>query len=353
MALRPSRASDVARLIDDLVTGDAVHRESAGARLAVIGTRAVERLLEVAGDTATPIEVRTAALRTLGAIGDIRAVPLATSILDRGPADMALEAIDILGSVVERKEPQATAAFERLAEIALSPRAQTEHRLAAIATFERLPPRLVAPIRQMLESDPALQVSDRVRRERAGARAPLATLISRELPTDPAIVAAVVREEGAEAELSTLRAAVDQVRQREQAAKGTLAGEWRIVRAALHQVLASRGSRIALYDLRETFERAKTVLPVGFYGAAAAVGDASIVESLAAAWAHAAESDDRQWRGHIADAFGAIVAREGLTRRHETMKKILQRWPAAGVLVAKAAKAPRAGKTSRPARTRR
>lgn len=336
MALRPSRASDVARLIDDLVTGDAVRRESAGARLAVIGTRAVERLLAVAEDGARPIEVRTAALRTLGAIGDIRAVPLATAILDRGPADLAPEAIDVLGSVVNRKEPQATAAFERLAEIALSPRASTEHRLAAIATFDGLPPQLVAPIRRMLESDPTLQVSDRAQRDRSGARAPLATLIKNGLPVDPAVVAAVVREEGGEAQVSTLRAAVDEVRQREHAAKGAAAAEWRIVRAALHQALASRGSRIALYDLRETFERAKEVLPVGFYGAAAAVGDTSILESLAATWSHAAASTDRQWRAHIADAFGAIVGREHLTRRHQTMKKILQRWPAAGVLVAKA-----------------
>ena len=336
MAVRPSRASDVSRLIDDLVNGDAVRREAASARLTVIGTRAVERLLKVAEDAAGSMPVRGVALRTLSAIGDIRAVPLATAILDRGPNDLALAAIEVLGSVVQRDDAQATNAFERLAEIALSPRADTDQRVAAIRALEGLPAQLIAPIQKMLESDPSLQVRAEARRDDAKDRVSLAMLLSQQFTAPPALVASAVQEEAMEAPLGTLRAAVDCARKREHATTGDVASQWRIVRASLHQVLASRRSRIALYDLRETFDRAAHALPVGFSGAAAASGDVSLCESLAAAWAHAAESDDRQCRAHIARAFGAIVTREGLTRRHQTMKKILQRWPAAGVLVAKA-----------------
>jgi hypothetical protein len=49
-----------------------------------------------------------------------------------------------------------------------------------------------------------------------------------------------------------------------------------------------------------------------------------------------ASDDERWWREHLADAFRAIVKRDDLTRRHPTLRKILERWPAAGVLVAAA-----------------
>jgi hypothetical protein len=45
---------------------------------------------------------------------------------------------------------------------------------------------------------------------------------------------------------------------------------------------------------------------------------------MAAAHARAA---DPWWRAHVADAFHAIVKREGLTRRHAIMKKMAKRWP--------------------------
>jgi hypothetical protein len=103
----------------------------------------------------------------------------------------------------------------------------------------------------------------------------------------------------------------------------------------LHQHLASRGSRLALYDLREALEGATGPLPVGFLSAAAVIGDTSCLTPLARAWVESGH-DDRWWRDHVAEAFGAIVAREALTRRHPALKLILERWPSAGVLVATA-----------------
>ena len=109
--------------------------------------------------------------------------------------------------------------------------------------------------------------------------------------------------------------------------------KWAVVRGVLHQHLAARGSRLALYDLREALEGARGPLPVGFLSAAAVVGDVSCLLPLARAWVDA-PPDDRWWRDHVAEAFRAIVAREALGRRHPTLKQILEKWPAAGVLVA-------------------
>ena len=101
-------------------------------------------------------------------------------------------------------------------------------------------------------------------------------------------------------------------------------------RAAAHVALASRGSRLALYDLRESLESADAPLPVEFLAALSLVGDASCLEAIAAAYARPAASGrgrDDWWRQHLADAFRAIVAREAITRRHAVMKKIEKRWP--------------------------
>jgi len=108
-----------------------------------------------------------------------------------------------------------------------------------------------------------------------------------------------------------------------------------VVRGAVHQILASRSSRLALYDLRETLEQAKGPLPVGFLSAAAVIGDTACLTPLADAWVHT-PADDRWWREHLADAFRSIVTREGLTRRAPALQKILAKWPAAGLLVAMA-----------------
>ena len=93
--------------------------------------------------------------------------------------------------------------------------------------------------------------------------------------------------------------------------------------------LAQRGSRLALYDLRESLETAHGPLAVEFLAAVTLVGDATCLEAIAAAHAKA-KPKDAWWRNHLAGAFKAIVTRERLTRRHAALKKIEKRWP--GVL---------------------
>ena len=86
-------------------------------------------------------------------------------------------------------------------------------------------------------------------------------------------------------------------------------------RGALHQALALRGSRVAVYDLRETIEEAREPLPVSFLAALHVVGDESCVESLAAAYART-PSEEARWRHQLGAAFRAIASREKITRRH-------------------------------------
>jgi hypothetical protein len=108
---------------------------------------------------------------------------------------------------------------------------------------------------------------------------------------------------------------------------------WRAARGALHQALALRGSRVAVYDLRETLEEyaaargaAPAALPVTFLAALHVLGDDSCLEPLAGAWVRADPQDER-WRQQLASAFTAIVKRQKLSRRHAVIKRITSRWP--------------------------
>jgi hypothetical protein len=124
--------------------------------------------------------------------------------------------------------------------------------------------------------------------------------------------------------LPVLLRIVERVREREGTEPAARRDAWTMARAAAHVALATRGSRIALYDLRESLEQAAAPLPVEFLAALSLAGDASCLEAIASA--HTNVRND-WWRQHLADAFRTIVAREHVTRRHAAMKKIEKKWP--------------------------
>jgi len=335
MSIKKSAAADIARLMEELVSGDAQRRDLAAARLAVIGTRATTALLTLASNAEAAPAARVAAIETLDAIGDTRAATLAhTLAVEPGDDALAVAAIDLLGQIAGGQDTRATKAFDRLAALVVSTEASTTRRLAALTALEGQPEALLKPLYKALAKDPASRVVARVTRRQAGAVESLEALVSQGLPGDPDVVAAVVRDDGDQTPVTVLKKAVDATRVHERAAvQPDVRARWSVVRGALHQHLAARNSRLALYDLRETLEQATGPLPVGFLSAASAIGDAACLTPLANAWVHAAE-DDRWWREHLADAFGAIVKREALTRRHAALQKILTRWPSAGPLIA-------------------
>jgi len=335
MSIQPSSAADVTRLLAELSSPDVLHRETAAARLAVIGPRAVTGLLVVAQDAALSVPARVAALGALEALADARATSLCRDLLGAGDDDLAAGAAGVLGTVARGTGPRATSAFESLAALALDRSAKVERRLAAMAALDGFPARVLKPLFEALARDPASRLVARVTRRQSGVMVPLTELVDGALPDDPVLVAAIVREDGADTSVSTLRKLVDLIRKRERAAAGPARAQWLAVRGQVHGELSRRASRLALYDLRETLEAMRAPLPVGFLAAAAAVGDMSCLLPLAAAWIEAADGD-RWWRAHLAETFQTIARREGITRRHATMKRILTRWPDAGTLVATA-----------------
>ena len=338
MSIVPS--ADTARLIAELGSDDTLRRETAIARLSVIGGRAVTRLLALAGNDAAAVHARLAALGALEAIGDSRSYPIAKSLADGGDVRLAVAAIGVLGVLAQSDGANADKAFDKLTGLALDPAVDSDRRVAACQALEGQPSKVITPILEALSQESSLPVQAHAVRAKAGANEPIDSLETGALPADPAVLIAIIREEGADARVTLLRTLIDRVRDKERATKSAGAREpWTAARGLLHQQLAARGSRLAVYDLRETLEAAALAtssapLPVGFLAAAAAVGDVACLEPLAHAWI--AASDDKWWRDHLAEAFAAIARRENVTRRHATIKRILQRWPAAGVLVASA-----------------
>jgi hypothetical protein len=335
--IRPSTAADVDRLIAELSDADPLRRETAVARLSVIGARAITKLSAVAMDTAAVMSGRVAAVQALEAIADARSLPVALALADDGEESMSVAAVGLLGALARGKDARAPKAFGRLAAVALQSDAPEARRLAALAALDGLSEKHATPIFNALREDANPSVRARVTRRAAGAMVPLDSLVERGFPQDPAVAAAVVREEAETAKVTTLRRAIEAMREREQQARPDAHGAWMAARGLAHQALAARGSRLAMYDLRESLEHAKGPLPVGFLAATAAVGDATCLEPLAAAWLSAPPAE-RWWREHLAETFRAVVTREGLTRRHPALKKLLERRPDAGALVGLARK---------------
>jgi hypothetical protein len=128
VAIRRSLSVEVAQLVAQLTSGSEVERESAAARLSVIGARAAGPLARVADDQSVHPEARAAAFRGLIAMDDRRAPALALAILRRlatdpdHPEPAAVEAIDVLSASARSRSASATEAFERLTESALDTR---------------------------------------------------------------------------------------------------------------------------------------------------------------------------------------------------------------------------------------
>lgn len=334
MPIRPSSAADIGRLIDELSSGDALRRETAAARLAVIGARAFGRLAEVASNPAAEASSRVAALQALEAMGSPRGLSVALPLAAE-PQGIGEAAIAVIGAVARSRDPRAARAFDWLAALVLDPSAGESRRLAALSALEGVAPRQMKPIYDALAADPNSRLAARITRRRAGQTLPLERAVGGRLPDDPAVVSAMLREEAETAGVTALRRLIELVHDREREAGRSTRAAWVAVRGQVHQALAARRSRLGLYDVREALEGAEEPLPVGFLAAAAAVGDATCLDALAAAWVRS-RADQRWWREHLAEAFRAIVGRERLTRRHPALKRILEKRPAAAVLVAEA-----------------
>ena len=315
----------------DLTSESAVIRETAVARLTVIGPRAVERLVAFVDRLETGATARVAALRALEALGETRALDAALRATASADARVAEAAVAVV-RVFLRGE-RGAAALDRLAALVLNRACPETVRLEALTALGDLNPSTLEPLWQALRDDPNAAI-----RARTGARATpapgqpqpdvsaeqLANAAEHGLPDDPDALRRCLGTDGT-TPLPVLHRIVERIREREALEPPSGRGEWTRTRGTAHVALARRASRLGLYDLREALEGATTPLPVEFLAALSLVGDTSCLDAIAAAHARAA---DAWWREHLADTFRAIVTRERLTRRHAVMKRIQKRWPA-------------------------
>jgi hypothetical protein len=231
------------------------------------------------------------------------------------------------------KGRQGAAVLDRLTSLALDHSRHESVRIAAVMAVADLKPSTIKPLWDALAKDPSAAIRKGVNGGRpaedvegalsGSASDQLNAAAQNGLPEDPEALRLLLASAGADTTLATLHRILERIREREPAAPPAARGNWIRARGAAHVALARRSSRLGLYDLREALEGAKEPLAVEFLAALSIVGDASCLEAIAAAHGHAT---DEWWRQHLGDAFKAIAAREGLTRRHALIKKIEKRW---------------------------
>jgi hypothetical protein len=327
--IKPSSVTETRQLIEALGGADDVRREAAIARLAVIGPRAIDALLH-AYASSTDRDLRIAVLRALESSGDRRTIAVAREALANG-GDVAVAAATALRGLLDSPHgPTATDALDLLVATVLDRAVDRLVRIAALDALHAMPEGVRARIREALQADPdphlrarALDSSDNI----AVADAIWQDAIEGKLPATAAALRDVAQARAPSTALATLQKMIDTIRVKEGTVATARRAQWQNLRGALHQALALRGSRIAVYDLREAVEDAKGALPPSFLAALHVVGDQSCLEPLAAAYAH--ESADPRWKTQVAAAFRAIAKREHVTRRHAIVKRIAERWPVA------------------------
>jgi HEAT repeat protein len=334
LAIKPSAGRAIHPLIVELSSGNASTRDAAVARLAVLGNPAVASLISVV-DSNAPACARIAALQALEAIASPRAIDAALQAID--DADPAVAAAALSTAQTFLRSSRGGDVVDRVTQIALDPTRRENLRLAAIEGLSTLTPETLLPLWMILAEDSSPPIRARARaalsrKPAAPAPGPLGQVSAAAegpLPDDPVALGRAVAAAAAAAPLPLLQRLVDRIREREDVEPPQRRAEWARTRAAAHLALADRGSRLALYDLRESFERATAPLPVEFLAALSQIGDASCLEAIAAAYVKTAAPSPGAidwWRAHLTRAFQTIVKREGLTRRHGVIRKIARRW---------------------------
>jgi HEAT repeat protein len=327
--IRPSSGKQIDQLIADLSAGRAVTRDAAIARLTIIGTRGVDRLIAIL-ETPAATSTRLAALRTLEGIADPRALDVVLNVLNDPDDAVACGAVSAVQ--VFLRSARGADVVDRLTRVALDTHRHSEVRLAAIQALSDLETSTLMPLWKALAQDTNSTVRTKARgavSKKTKPDAAVATTIDAaargELP-DPAMLKQAIVGLDRSVSLALLHRVLERIREREVNEPSHRRTEWTTARAAAHLALANRGSRLGLYDLRESLEGATRPLPVEFLSALSLIGDSSCLEPIAAAYAKAGGSATDWWAQHLAAVFREIAKRERITPRHAVVKRIAQRW---------------------------
>jgi HEAT repeat protein len=325
VVIRRSSTREVQDLVADILSdnpdGIDLRREGAVARLRVIGDRAMRQVAS-ALEAMPPPNARIALLRVLDGRHDTLTAGAVTRALEDPDTQVRATAITVARGVIE--EAGASDLLGRLASIAVDGSEPREVRLAAINVLTTLPGTSARPVLEQLTSDPDPSIRlAAAPRTAGGADEPGAEIedaASGALPADPHRLLDAIARDAAIVPLPTLHRLVKTLGQRERdERRESIRREWLTVRGAVHQALAARQSRVALYDAREALEQAEGPLPTGFVEALASMGDVACLEAIAAK--HAAATDT-VWRAALADAAASIGKRERLTPRSAVVKRL-------------------------------
>jgi hypothetical protein len=140
------------------------------------------------------------------------------------------------------------------------------------------------------------------------------------LPSDAGRLLDALTRDAAHVPLPILHKLVAVVREREAREKrAAVRLDWLAVRGAVHRALAARGSRVALYDIRETLESSSAPLPASFADALSEAGDVACLDAIATAYLAV---DDDEWRRVLVAAARAIASRERVTLRSAAGKRL-------------------------------
>jgi len=325
-------------LLDDLLDGDdGIAVEAAIARLAISGRPALRQVLQRL-KTADQAHLPRL-LRVLERIGDPSTLAIVRPLADHASPDVAVAAVDALGALLDARDAAvASAALDALTATLLATTRPEVVRLRALEAITNAPDQspsheadVVEPLRRQLRQDPSEALRVAASGSEAGPRPEQVietpgpdVLSGTALPADPETLRQAIAAHAADVALTTLHRIVERVRDFERGLAPERAEPWRVARAAAHQALAARGSRLAVYDLRETLETLGPQTPVGMLSALQQVGDASVLEAVAEAYG---ASDDAWFRGQLTTAFRTVVERERITKRHAAVKKLAARAP--------------------------
>jgi hypothetical protein len=325
VVIRRSSTREVQDLVGDVLAAaedGGVRREAAVARLRVIGDRAVRQVLAALDAGPAPV-AELALLRVLEGRDETAVAAAATRALASPEPGIRAAAVIVARGLLDGSDGPEL--LGRVASLATDTHEDRDVRLAAIATLVALPGAAVRPVLGQLaaDADPAIRLAASPRRG-AGADEPCAEIedaAGGQLPADPQRLLDAIARDGSIAPLPTLHRLVTVLREREAAERrDATRRDWRTVRGVVHGALAARGSRVALYDIREALERGGDALPTGFTDALAAIGDAPCLEAIAGAYA--ASGADPAWKAALAAAARSIMARGRLTARSAAVKRV-------------------------------
>lgn len=317
--------------------------EATVARLAIIGRAALRQAVQRIG--AAPDAHRPRLLRVLERIGDPGILPTVRPFLAHDDADVATAAVDAMGALLDASDSHVSAtALDALTATLLDTSRPDIVRLRAFDAITGTADRsstydtdIVEPLRAQLRRDTSAALREAAGGDQDGAgehggdidRAPdaeLDAILARDLPGSPEEFRLLIAAAGTDAPLTTIHRAIERVRAHETSVAADDVEPWRVVRATAHLALAARGSRLAVYDLREALEKLGAHTPVGMLSALQQVGDASVLDEVADAWQ---AIGDPWFRDQLVAIFRAVVARERITKRHAIAKKLAARLPEA------------------------